>query len=135
MPTFRNPKLNGTHRTARLLISALPRFPSARFTVTGSIPIPTFNGNGPVQDARYHYQGIAPFNIDRQSPSNAVICASSTVASFSLFNQLNEVGTLMSSAPVVTVPDENYFHAGGMQMLGGLLPVPLESSDSNRKGI
>jgi hypothetical protein len=49
-----NPKINGTKKTVQELLTALHRYPNARFTVTGKATIPAFNG-GPIHDARDHY--------------------------------------------------------------------------------
>ena len=132
--TSQNPKINGTRKTVQQLLTALHRFPSARFTVAGSATIPVFNG-GPIQDARYHYQGIAPFNLNNQSPGNGIICASSTEAYFSLISQDNQVGIIGSGVGYVVKPETDYFHAGGIQTLGGLLPIPLESSKTGKMGL
>lgn len=94
--------------------------------------IPVFDG-GPVQDARYHYQGIAPANINEQPPANGVICASSTVAYFSIFAQAGG-GAIRSGVVSVTQPESEYFHAGGIQRLGPLLPLPLETTKKDSQG-
>lgn len=126
---YRNPKIDGAQTSVQTLITALRKSPRARFTAFGSKAIPTFTG------AQYHYQGIAPFNIDLQSPGNGIISASSTEAYFSLLAEVNTVGTLDVQVRSVVKPNTAYFHAGGMQMVGTLLPVPLESNDSTKKGI
>jgi hypothetical protein len=121
-----NPKILGTTTTSvSTLIDGLSR--TARsVAVQGTVAIRPFN------KLRYHFQGIAPYNGDVPD-GNGFICASSDKGYISLLS----AGTNSSNVvPLfVIVPDSDYFHTGGMQQLGGVVAVALESNEDNRKGL
>lgn len=121
-----NPKIDGTHTNVPAILNALPRTNPTRYTVSGTIPIPPWSSGNPVRNLERHYQGIAPYN-GTASPTvaNGCISASSTAGYFSGFSQAPNANPNVNS---VVVPNANYFHAAGIQMLGDLLAVPLEST-------
>ena len=122
-----NAKIDGATTTVDQLIDGLSR--TARsLTVRGTIPIPPFNG------LSYHFQGIAPYN-DNVPDGNGVICASSDQGYFALLSK--DSGSPNATVLRVIVPNSAYFHTGGFQQFGGLIPVALESSnpDPSYKGL
>ena len=120
-----NPKIDGATTSVSTLIDGLSR--TARSVdVRGTVPIPPFNG------LAYHFQGIAPYN-GAAPDGNAYICASSDVGYFALLSRSSNSSHAVALS--VIVPDSDYFHTGGFQSCADLLPVALESSESNRKGL
>jgi hypothetical protein len=95
--------------------------------------VPPWSSLNPVDSVEWHYQGIAPYN-GPASPTiaNGCIAASSDSGYFSGFSQAPSSPDAAVNS--VVVPDSRYFHTGGLQMLGDLLPVPLESTDESLKG-
>ena len=122
-----NPKIDGTRTNVPAILNALPRTNPTTYNVSGTIPIPPWSSFNPIQSTEWHYQGIAPYN-GTASPSvaNGCISASSTAGYFSGFSQAPGANPGVRS---VVVPNSNYFHAAGIQMLGDLLAVPLESTN------
>lgn len=127
-----NPKINGSQNTVPNILNALNR-KATSLTVGGTIPIPPWSSLNPVNSIAWHYQGIAPYNGNGgPSIGNGVISASSTQGYFSGFSQAQGSAPTVKS---VVVPNANYYHLAGIQMLGDLLPAPLESSNSSNKGL
>lgn len=123
-----NPKIDGTQTSVRAVLNAIPRKDPKKFTVRGTIPIPPWSSLNPVDSVEWHYQGIAPYNGNGgPTIANGCISASSTQGYFSGFSQGQGDYPRVRS---VVVPDSNYFHAAGIQMLGDLLAVSLETSGS-----
>lgn len=121
-----NPKIDGTRTNVPAILNALPRTNPTRYTVSGTIPIPPWSSGNPVRNLERHYQGIAPYNgTGSPTVANGCISASSTAGYFSGFSQAPNANPNVNS---VVVPNANYFHAAGIQMLGDLLAVPLEST-------
>lgn len=122
-----NPKIDGTRTNVPAILNALPRTNPTTYNVSGTIPIPPWSSFNPIQSTEWHYQGIAPYN-GTASPTvaNGCISASSTAGYFSGFSQAPGANPGVRS---VVVPNSNYFHAAGIQMLGDLLAVPLESTN------
>ena len=127
MPNFTNPKIDGSRASVTNLIDGLSRSATS-IEVVGTIPIRPFTG------LRYHFQGIAPYNGSvAPTLGNGAICASSDMGYFAVFGQAS--GSQQAAVVDVVVPSNTYFHTGGFQMLGGLLPVAIESSNSNENGL
>jgi hypothetical protein len=130
-----NPKIDGTQVSVPNLLDGLPR-QAYSLRVSGTIPIPPWYQGifHPINDFSWHYQGIAPYNGDGGGGTigNGVISASSTVGYFSGFSQAQNQAPEVRS---VVVPDDDYFHCAGIQMLGDVLPAPLESSIGAIDGI
>lgn len=119
-----NPKINGSVTTVPTILNAIPRTKPAMLPVKGGIPIPPWEGFD------YHYQGIAPYNGDSSAPlANGCISASSTSGYFSGFSQ--DPSADNATVKSVIVPQPGYYHLAGIQMLGELLPVPLESESKS----
>ncbi|MDC0710785.1 hypothetical protein POL68_20075 [Stigmatella sp. ncwal1] len=109
-----NPKIDGSSTSVQNLLSAMSRTPQ-RFNVVGTIQVPDWRG------VNKHFQGIAPLNgaiaITGQISASADTwwCAS-----------FSESGP--APARVSSVMGTSYYdHAGGIQRLGNLLPMPLEN--------
>ena len=123
-----NPKIDGTITSVRAILNAIPRKNPTKYTVDGAIPIPPWSSWDPFDSIEWHYQGVAPYNGNGgPTIANGCISASSTSGYFSGFSQ--EQGHNPGVRSVV-VPDPNYYHAAGIQMLGDLLAVSLETSGS-----
>lgn len=121
-----NPKIDGTRTNVPAILNALPRTNPTRYNVSGTIPIPPWSSLNPIQSTEWHYQGIAPYNgTGSPTVANGCISASSTAGYFSGFSQAPGANPGVRS---VVVPNSSYFHAAGIQMLGDLLAVPLEST-------
>jgi hypothetical protein len=115
-----NPKIDGGSAAyLQDLLAMIPKNNPAEHLVRGTIPVPDWRG------VNNHFQGIAPMNgaevvIGQMSASADTWWAASFIE---------------SSAPGATgiVSDvfgsEHYDHAGGIQRLGDLLPMPLENGD------
>ena len=124
-----NPKIDGTQTSVPAILDALPRTKPTPYTVSGTIPIPPWASHNPIRSFERHYQGIAPYNGAGSSTiANGCISASSTVGYFSGFSQAPNANPSVNS---VVVPNSSYFHAAGIQMLGDLLAVPLESKQGS----
>lgn len=121
-----NPKINGSQTTVPAVLNALPRTNPTQYTVEGSIPVPPWSSLNPLHSIEWHYQGIAPYN---GSGISGCISASSDSGYFSGFSQATGEHPQVRS---VVVPDADYFHAAGIQMLGDLLAVPLESGEGEK---
>jgi hypothetical protein len=121
-----NPKIDGTQANVPAILNAIPRTNPTQFTVNGTIPIPPwYYASQPVNSIKWHYQGIAPYNGDGgPTLANGCISASSTAGYFSGFSQAEDADPEVRS---VIVPNAGYYHAAGIQMLGDLFAVPLES--------
>lgn len=120
-----NPKIDGTRTNVPAILNAIPRTNPTRYTVSGTIPIPPWSSLNPIDSTEWHYQGIAPYNgTGSPTIANGCISASSTSGYFSGFSQAQGSNPGVRS---VVVPNSGYFHAAGIQMLGDLLAVPLES--------
>ncbi len=126
-----NPKIDGTQTSVPNLLNTIPRSNPLKCTVDGTIPIPPWFSLNPFHAVEWHYQGIAPYNGDGATLANGCISASSTQGYFSGFSQASASGH--ADVRSVVVPDANYFHAAGIQMLGDLLPVPLERDSGSAK--
>jgi hypothetical protein len=127
-----NPKIDGTTTSVPTLLNALNR-KATSVNVTGTIPVPPWVSLNPVHSIEWHYQGIAPYN-GTSSPTvyNGCISASSTPGYFSGFSQASGSNPVVRS---VVVPNSNYYHCAAIQMIGDLLPAPLESADEDNKGL
>jgi hypothetical protein len=125
-----NPKINGSQTTVPNILNALPRKATSA-SVSGTTPIPPWYAGISIDSVEWHYQGIAPYNGSGATIQNGCISASSTVGYFSGFSQApNSTATVKS----VVAPNNEYFHAAGIQMIGDLLAVPLESKNSSNNG-
>ncbi len=127
-----NPKIDGTRTTVPNILNALPRKATAA-SVTGTIPIPPWSSLNPIDSIEWHYQGIAPYN-GSGSPTiqNGCISASSSAGYFSGFSQAQGSSPAVRS---VVVPNSSYYHAAAIQMIGDILPVPLESENEDLNGL
>ena len=124
-----NPKIDGTQTSVPAILNAIPRTNPTKYNVSGTIPIPPWSSHNPIRSFERHYQGIAPYNGAGSSTiANGCISASSTVGYFSGFSQAPNANPSVNS---VVVPNSSYFHAAGIQMLGDLLAVPLESKQGS----
>ncbi|HJQ36874.1 MAG TPA: hypothetical protein VKB93_07030 [Thermoanaerobaculia bacterium] len=111
-----NPKISSSTSVHQMLLD-MPKENPGKFTVVGTIAVPNWGG---INDISNHFQGIAPLNgvvaITGQISASA---SSWWCASFV------ESG---DPATVTAVFGTGYYdHAGGIQRLGDLLPVPLEN--------
>lgn len=117
-----NPKIDGSTTSVTTLLNNLPKTNPTAYSIKGTIALPDWFGFA------YHLQGVAPYNgTAGNSIMNGCITGSSTVGYFLDFT---ENGTDQPTVSAVTKPDANYYHAAGIQMLGDILPVPLESDKS-----
>jgi hypothetical protein len=117
-----NPKIDGSQTSVPTLIANLPKTKPVKYTIKGTIKLPSWFG------FEYHLQGVAPYNGGAATDTiNGCISASSSAGYFLDFTQ--SASSLPQVVAVVT-PDPNYYHAAGIQMLGDVLAVPLESKDS-----
>ncbi|HEY2321717.1 MAG TPA: hypothetical protein VGJ82_02535 [Thermoanaerobaculia bacterium] len=131
-----NPKINGSQTTVPAILGTLPKTNPTVVPVSGAIAIPPwYDGPLSTNSAAWHYQGVAPYNGTGGGPAiaNGCISASSTVGYFSGFSTAaqNQNPTVKS----VIAPNSSYYHLAGIQMLGDLLPVPLESKNENLNGL
>lgn len=118
-----NPKIDGSQTTVATLLTNLPKTNPTQYTINGTIALPSWFGFD------YHLQGVAPYNgTAGNSIMNGAITGSSSVGYFLDFT---EAGTNNPYVTAVVSPDANYYHAAGIQMLGDVLPVPLESKSSS----
>lgn len=111
-----NPKINGLTTSLQNMLSVMKKTDPPKFMVAGTIQVPDWRG------VNNHFQGIAPLNgvvaITGQISASA---SSWWCASFA------ESG---SPARVTAVfGTDTYDHAGGIQRIGDLLPMPLESNE------
>jgi hypothetical protein len=127
-----NPKINGASTSVPNILNALNR-KATSLTVKGTIPIPPWSSLNPADSIAWHYQGIAPYNGNGgPTIGNGVISASSTQGYFSGFSQAQNANPAVRS---VVVPNSSYYHLAGIQMLGDVLPAPLESKTSSENGL
>jgi hypothetical protein len=127
-----NPKIDGVNSSVQIILNNLNRTATST-PVSGTIPIPPWSSSNPVDSIEWHYQGVAPYN-GSGSPTivNGCISASSTVGYFSGFAQATGKNPTVQS---VVVPNSSYYHLAGIQMIGDLLPAPLESKNESLKGL
>ena len=127
-----NPKIDGTRTSVQTLLNALNR-KATSVNVTGTIPVPPWSSLNPVDSIEWHYQGIAPYNgTNSPTVSNGCISASSSSGYFSGFSQASGSNPVVRS---VVVPNSGYYHCAAIQMIGDLLPAPLESKDEDDNGL
>jgi len=136
-----NPKIDGTQNTVENILKAIPRTNPASYSVSGTISISPWaevSGLNPIggiiDSIEWHYQGIAPYNgTDGGSTiANGVISASSTEGYFSVFSQASGQSPVVQS---VVIPNSDYYHCAGIQLLGDLLAASLESEDDGDNGL
>jgi hypothetical protein len=110
-----NPKISGS-KSLQTLIGDINRTNPAEFQVVGTIEVPDWRG------VNNHFQGIAPLNgVVKISGQISASASDWWAASFV------EEG---DPATVTAVwGTQSYDHAGGIQRLGDLLPIGLESND------
>ncbi len=127
-----NPKIDGSQTSVPTILNNLSRSATS-LTVSGTIPIPPWSSLNPFDSFAWHYQGIAPYNGNGgPTIGNGCISASSTEGYFSGFSQAQGHNPAVRS---VIVPNSSYYHLAGIQMLGDVLPAPLESKTSTDRGI
>lgn len=128
-----NPKINESTGSVPTLIANLSKTPT-KLTVRGTIPIPPWSSLNPVHSIEWHFQGIAPYNGTGGGPTlgNGCISASSSPGYFAGYSQAQNQDPQVRS---VTVPNASYYHDAAFQMLGDVLPVPMESGDSKDPGL
>jgi hypothetical protein len=110
-----NPKIEGS-KSLQTLIGDINRKNPAEYPVTGTIKVPDWRG------FNNHFQGIAPLNgVVKITGQISASASDWWTASFV------EAG---NPATVTAVwGTQTYDHAGGIQRLGDLLPIGLESND------
>lgn len=112
-----NPKIDGRTTSVEEILSGIKRTEPATFRVVGTIEVPDWRG------VANHFQGIAPKNgvieITGQISASADDwwCASFQESGPAPARVTGVFGT------------GTYDHAGGIQRLGDLLPMPLEKGD------
>lgn len=113
-----NPKIDGTTTSVATLLSRIPHDDPPRYMVAGTIEVPDWRG---VSD---HFQGIAPINGETRV-TGQISASSGDGGWFASFVE----GSSPPARVTAVWSTENYDHAGGIQRLGDLLPVPLENDD------
>jgi hypothetical protein len=111
-----NPKINGSVKTVEKLLDDMPKTNPAAWKVYGTIPVPDWRGFA------NHFQGIAPIN-------GAVKITGQISASASRWWCASFVEETNQSKVTDVWGTPTYDHAGGIQRLGDLLPVPLENNE------
>jgi hypothetical protein len=116
---MKNPKVLNIYSCLDHINRTSPR----KVTITGTIPFPDWDG---IND---HIQGIAPLN--GTSEDAGCIAGSSTDGAYFASFQSSRVQA------VSVWPDrpEDYDHAGGVQLLGSMLPLSVESDDGDDKAV
>ena len=110
-----NPKISGT-KSLQTLIGDIDRTSAAEYTVVGTIRVPDWRG------VNNHFQGIAPLNGVVEITGQ--ISASADEWWTASFVEEGDPATVTAVWGTPT-----YDHAGGIQRLGDLLPIGLESND------
>jgi hypothetical protein len=113
----RNPKIDGSATSVQSLLRAMKKSDPQEYRVEGRIQVPDWRG------VNNHFQGIAPINGEASITGD--ISASADRAWVANFLQ----GTSSPSEVQGVWSTQNYDHAGGIQRLGELLVVPLESDN------
>ncbi len=115
-----NPKIEGGSDVyLRNLLAAIPKDNPAEYLVRGTIPVPDWEG------VNKHFQGIAPMNGAEVIVGQ--ISASADTWWGASFIESSRQG---ATGVVSDVFGSTYYdHAGGIQRLGDLLPVPLENGN------
>jgi hypothetical protein len=113
----RNPKIDGAVTSVQTLLDRMKKDHPQELRVEGTVEVPDWRG------VNNHFQGIAPINgVVRISGE---ISASADEAWFAVFHE--ETSSL---SKVDAVWDSEYYdHAGGIQRIGDLLPLPLENDE------
>jgi hypothetical protein len=110
-----NPKVTNIFAS----LNAINRSSPAKVTVKGTIKFPDWDG---LND---HIQGIAPMN-GTNTYTGCIAGSSSDGAYFAAF-QAASPNPLVRSVRIWPDRPEDYDHAGGVQLLGSLLPLSVES--------
>ncbi|HEX6639788.1 MAG TPA: hypothetical protein VF215_01680 [Thermoanaerobaculia bacterium] len=114
-----NPKISGGSAVyLRDLLATIPRNNPAEYLVRGTIPVPDWEG------VKKHFQGIAPMN-GAESIIGQISASADTWWCASFIERA--IGTTGIVSDVFS--STHYDHAGGIQRLGDLLPMPLENGD------
>lgn len=117
-PQFVNPKINGELNQLSTLLAKLAGPSNGTVKISGNQQIPSTWGPAD------HLQGIAVYN--GTADATGFISASAEPGFFLGFAQN---GSNSASVQSVSEPNASYNHIGGFQMLGSLLPVPMEGDD------
>jgi len=118
-----NPKVQDVRACIRRIHKASPR----KVTVLGNVPFPDWFG---VYD---HIQGIAPLN-GVLSETGCISGSSTDGAYFATFQAASPYPRV-KAVSIWPLRPEDFDHAGGVQLLGRLLPLPAESDNSRDKGV
>lgn len=114
-----NPKISGgTASQLRDLVRDIPRHDPAEYLIRGTIPVPEWQG------VEKHFQGIAPMN-GAESIIGQISASADNWWCASFIERSTGTTGIVSD-----VFETGFFdHAGGIQRLGDLLPVPLENGE------
>lgn len=110
-----NPKIDGNATSVQTLLDNMKKKDPQEFRVVGTIKVPDWRG------VNKHFQGIAPLNGVVAITGD--ISASADEAWFASFYEASGTESKVSGV----WDSENYNHAGGIQRIGDLLPLPLEN--------
>lgn len=113
-----NPKIDGTTTSVATLLSRIPREDPQKYMVAGTIEVPDWRG---VSD---HFQGIAPINGETRI-TGQISASSGDGGWFASFVE----GSSQPARVTHVYSTPRYDHAGGIQRLGDLLPLPMENDD------
>jgi len=111
----RNPKIDGVATSVQKLLDGMKKDDPQEFRVVGTVPVPDWRG------ISKHFQGIAPVNGEVRISGD--ISASADKAWFAVFHE----GASSPAGVDAVWQSDNYDHAGGIQRIGDLLPLPLEN--------
>lgn len=112
-----NPKIEGGANELQDLLAAIPKTNPARYVVSGTIEVPDWRG------IRNHFQGIAPMNGDDVLVGQ-ISASADTWWCASFIAGLGHTGRVTD-----VFGSEHFDHAGGIQRLGDILPMPLENDE------
>jgi len=118
-----NPKVTNIFTS----IESINRNSPAKVTVKGTVPFPDWDG---IND---HIQGIAPLN--GTSANTACIAGSSTDGAYMATYQAASPNPLVKAVSIWPDRPEDYDHGGGVQLLGSILPLSVESDDSDDRAV
>ncbi|MBV8518451.1 MAG: hypothetical protein JO197_13725 [Acidobacteria bacterium] len=116
-----NPKVAGqTDAHLQNLLALMPKKNPTEYLIRGTKTVPEWEG------VKKHFQGIAPMN-GSESIIGQISASADTWWCASFIER--SIGTTGIVSDVFG--SEHYDHAGGIQRLGDVLPVPLEKSGSD----
>jgi len=118
-----NPKVNNIFAS----IESINRTSPTKVTVKGTVPFPDWDG---LND---HIQGIAPLN-GTTAPTGCIAGSSSDGAYFATF-QATSPNPLVKAVSIWPDRPQDYDHGGGVQLLGFMLPLPVESDNGDDKAV